>query len=90
MRVEKYIDISHIVIDHLPMNPSTLKLIDYLRKGGVVPAIKVATLPDGRYLIRDGRHRILAFKLLGRKKIKARYSKKLIQLNKTKKLENNL
>jgi ParB-like chromosome segregation protein Spo0J len=79
MRIEKEIYIQHIVIDHLPMNPSTLNLIDHLRNGGKIPAIKVARLPDGKYLIRDGRHRLLAYLLLGRKKIKARYSNKLYQ-----------
>lgn len=56
------------------MNPSTLSLIDYLREGGEVPPIKVAKHPDGGYIIRDGRHRVLAHKMLGRSKIKAKYS----------------
>lgn len=68
------IDIGLIRMDRYPMNPSTLSLIDYLRGGGVVPAIKVAKHPLGGYIIRDGRHRVLASKLLGRKQIKAKFS----------------
>lgn len=77
-----YVDISLIRMDKYPMNPSTLALVDHLRKGGKVPAIKIAKHPKGGYVIRDGRHRILAHKLLGRTKIEARFSNKtMINLN---------
>lgn len=58
-------------MDRYPLNPSTLDLIDYLRSGGSVPPIKVKRLPTGNYEIRDGRHRITAYKLLGKTHIKA-------------------
>lgn len=74
MRIEKEIDILSIKIDRYPMNPTTLNLIHYLDCGGTVPAIKVAKLKQGGFIIRDGRHRVLAYKLLGRKKILARFS----------------
>ena len=70
------IDVGLVRMDRYPMNPSTLSLIDYLREGGEVPAIKVAKHPKGGYIIRDGRHRVLAHKMLGRKKIKAKFSDK--------------
>ena len=70
------IDVGLVRIDRYPMNPSTLSLIDYLREGGEVPAIKVAKHPKGGYIIRDGRHRVLAHKMLGIKKIKAKFSDK--------------
>ena len=70
------VNIGLIRMDRYPMNPSTLSLIDYLREGGKVPAIKIAKHPNGGYIIRDGRHRILAHKLLGRTKIKAKFSDK--------------
>lgn len=75
IRHVRLIDVKLIRMDRYPMNPSTLSLIDYLRTGGEVPPIKVATHPDGGYIIRDGRHRVLAYKILGIKKIKAKYSK---------------
>lgn len=55
----------------LPLNPTTLALIDYLRKGGSVPPIRLAIDKNGQARIKDGRHRYLAFKMLGRKTIKA-------------------
>lgn len=70
------VDIGLIRMDRYPMNPSTLSLIDHLREGGEVPAIKIAKHPKGGYIIRDGRHRVLAHKLLGRTKIKAKFSDK--------------
>lgn len=81
MRLIKYIDISQIIIDHYPMNPSTLALIEYLVIGGKIPPIKVAKLQNGRFLIKDGRHRVLAYKLLGIKKIKAKFSEKSLLLD---------
>ena len=74
IRLCKFIDIALIKMDRYPMNPSTLNLIDYLRDGGDVPPIKVAKLPKGGYIIKDGRPRVLAHKMLGRTKIEARYS----------------
>lgn len=74
VRRSRFIDVNLIRMDRYPMNPSTLSLIDYLREGGEVPPIKVAKHPDGGYIIRDGRHRVLAYKMLGRNKIKAKYS----------------
>ena len=74
LRHESFIDINLIRMDRYPMNPSTLNLIDYLRKGGSIPPIKVAKHPNGGYIIRDGRHRVLAHKMLGIDKIKAKYS----------------
>lgn len=73
MRVERLIPVAQIVWDRLPLNPSTLDLVRYLDAGGAVPAIKVRALLDGRYEIRDGRHRLLAHKLLGRTHILAKW-----------------
>lgn len=73
-RYTELVSIDLIRMDRYPMNPSTLSLIDYLRGGGEVPAIKIAKHPKGGYIIRDGRHRILAHKLIGLKKIKAKFS----------------
>lgn len=74
MRVTKYIPVSQIDMDRYPMNPSTLSLIDYIREGNEVNAIEVSSLSNGRFRIKDGRHRVLAHKMLGLTKIKANYS----------------
>lgn len=68
------IDISQIDIDRYPLNPTVLGLIDYLRAGGITKPIKVAKKSSGGYILKDGRHRVLAYKLLGRTTIKATFS----------------
>lgn len=68
------IPIASIKMDRYPMNPSTLGLVDYLRKGGLVPPIKVAKSKGGGFVIRDGRHRVLANKLIGNHLIEAKFS----------------
>lgn len=74
MRVTKYIPVFQIDMDSYPMNPSTLSLIDYIREGNEVNAIEVSSLSNGRFRIKDGRHRVLAYKMLGLNRIKANYS----------------
>ena len=74
MRIIDFINISLIKMDRYPLNEKTLDLIKHLERGGSVPPIKIARLKDGRFIIRDGRHRITAFKLMGRKRIKSKYS----------------
>ena len=78
MRHTKSINISMVKMDRHPLNGKTLSLIKYLESGGMVPPIKVASLKQGGYIIKDGRHRITAFKLLDRPEIKAKYSTKPI------------
>lgn len=73
-RVVESISISTIVIDRFPINPSTLNLIDYIRDGGDVPPIQVIKIRNGRYKIKDGRHRVLAYKLIGIDKIEAKFA----------------
>ncbi len=77
MRYEqvKYIFISNIKFDNIPMNPQSLDLAIKIYNKEIVPnslpPIKVKLLPNGQYLIRDGRHRVVAFKLNGIDRIKA-------------------
>ena len=75
-RETREISIGLIDIDHLPLNATGLATTLALKTGIPMPPIKVAKLACGRFLIRDGRHRYLAHKLLGRKTIKARMSVK--------------
>jgi len=75
--IEKLINISNIRIDSHPLNPSTLELIDFIRKNGAQgsPPVRVKITENGVYMIKDGRHRVTAFKLLGIKQILAKVSK---------------
>lgn len=80
-RVKEYIPLSLIDMDRIPMDEKSLEFAIALRgyaSAGLVkaefPAIKVAKKRNGRYAIRDGRHRWLAHKLAGEKKILAKFS----------------
>jgi hypothetical protein len=74
MKIIKEILIESILIDKLPINPSVLALVDHIRSGGKMPAIHVEISKNGGYKIKDGRHRVCAYKLLGIKLINARIS----------------
>lgn len=79
MRVERLINISNIKIRRMPINEITFRYAKDLENGSIFPAIKVAKRMDGTFEIRDGRHRLLAHKLTGRRKILARYSKRILK-----------
>lgn len=72
MRVQRLFPICSLVVDRSPINPKTLGLVDFLRGGGKVGPIHIQ-LVSGNWKVCDGRHRILAYKLLGRTMIEARY-----------------
>jgi len=74
MRVTSKLPINCIIVEREPIGPATLALADYLRSGGSVPPIHVERLGNGQYKICDGRHRVLAYKLLGRNEIEAHYA----------------
>jgi len=71
MRVERLVDIS-LISGRLPMNPSVLSLVDFIRAGGEIPPVKLQMI-GGSFKLKDGRHRVAAYKLLGITKIKAKY-----------------
>jgi ParB-like chromosome segregation protein Spo0J len=66
------INIESILWDKLPINPSVLSLVDFIRSGGELPPIHLQKSSKGGYRLRDGRHRVCAYKLLGIKTIKSR------------------
>jgi uncharacterized ParB-like nuclease family protein len=76
MRKLEFIKMSTIMIDHLPLNPTGLATTVAMMEGVKMPPIKVVQLEDGRNKIKDGRHRYLAHKLLGKETIWAKVSKK--------------
>ena len=73
----KFINICNIKVDRYPLNPSTLSLIHFLEENGIeeLPPIRVRLESNGQYMIKDGRHRVTAFKLLGIKQILAKVSR---------------
>lgn len=79
MRIKENINISDILLDSMPINNETLRFVLLIIYGIEFPAIKVSKLYTGQYLIRDGRHRVTAYKLLGIKKIMASFSEKCLK-----------
>lgn len=75
MKNIKIIRVESILIDKLPINKSVLNLVWFILSGGVIPPIHVEISPNGGYKIKDGRHRVCAFKLLGYSNIEVRISK---------------
>lgn len=79
MKVIREILIESILIDKLPINPAVLDLVDFLRNGGEIPPIKLQVSSEGGYKLKDGRHRVCAYKLLGINTIKAKINIKKIK-----------
>lgn len=71
MRVVKDINICNITVDRHSLSKETLSIVDHLRDGGEVPPIKVYK-KGATFVLKDGRHRITAHKLLGLKQIKCK------------------
>lgn len=74
MRQLGQIPVSQIKMDRYPFQ-RILGLVNHLATGHSVPPIHVKILRNGQYQILDGRHRVMAFKLLGRETILARFNK---------------
>lgn len=72
-RYIRSIPVALVYTDRMPLNRSTLKLVIHLATGGTVPPIHVKRDWWGGYKVLDGRHRLCAYKLLGRSMILARY-----------------
>lgn len=68
--------IGAIAMDRWPHKPKTLDYAKALEEGAEFPPIKVHFW-DGRWRIRDGRHRLLAHKLCGRTHILVRRAVKV-------------
>ena len=65
------IKIESILIDNLPVNKKTFDLAMFIYQGGEIPPIKLSKSTLGGYRIKDGRHRVCAYKLLDMKEIEA-------------------
>jgi len=75
MKTFKWINIKNIIVDKYSISPETLELVLKIKSG----EIKIEDLPpittelkSGSYILKDGRHRVTAFKLLGIDKIYAK------------------
>ena len=80
VREIKLIDVSNLYSERpLPINEETFELALAIRQNkhliDALPPITVVQKLTGMFQIKDGRHRFLAFRLNGIKKIKARVSK---------------
>lgn len=84
MREIDFVYIEGILFDKLPMNKSVLDLVFFIMSGGEIPPIKLTKTKDG-YKLKDGRHRLAAYKLLGKKLILAKFYK---PINETKNKKN--
>lgn len=71
MKVVKRIPVGGVIMDKWPINESGLATTMAVSAGRPMPPIKVRSIGNGQYVILDGRHRTLAYKLLGRKTILA-------------------
>lgn len=80
IRTTEFIPMVNIKMDRWPICPQTLDLANKLNEGLEVPPIHVALTKHGQYKICDGRHRVTAYKLLGRSEILATYSKRKLKL----------
>lgn len=81
MRVKQEISVNLINMDRIPLDKKTFSFANCLNRRLFIPpyscgfpAIRVAKRKNGRYDIKDGRHRWVAHKLLGREKILAKFS----------------
>lgn len=60
----------------LPFDKKTLQYAKALEKGAKFPPIKIQHVGSGIWKVKDGRHRYLAHKLNGEKKIYVKFFKK--------------
>ena len=72
MRRTDFIFIDGILFDQLPINESVLNLVFFIMSGGEIPPIKVQKVKNG-WKLKDGRHRVAALKLLGKKVVFAKF-----------------
>lgn len=72
MRVLRWVKVKEINLIKPVLNKSVLNLVDHLKNGGSVPPIHIRINGNGKMIIKDGRHRVTAFRLLEKEDIHAR------------------
>ena len=75
MKRYNYVDLQLVRIDRyeLPLNRKVWELARFIENGGTVPPVRVTKSGLGGWRLVDGRHRYVAYKLLGLKKINIQY-----------------
>lgn len=78
VRVVGDVPLDIVEMDRWPRLDARLAgLLAHLAGGGTVPPVKLTNLGDGKFRIKDGRHRMAAYVLLGRPTIRAAFSTKV-------------
>ena len=72
MRKKDFVYIEGLQWDKLPINKTVLDLVFFIMSGGEIEPIKLIKTETG-WFVKDGRHRIAAYKLLNKKLILAKY-----------------
>ena len=75
-RVLAPVYISLIDTDRIPIGPVSLLYAIELQRGSCFPPVKLQRAAHGRFILKDGRHRFVAHKLLGYRMISAVYFSK--------------
>jgi len=70
----KRIKINLIEVDRWKLSPLVMKFAQDMEKGDEFPPVIVYLSVTGKYVLHDGRHRISAARLLGKKDILAKFS----------------
>lgn len=63
-----------IIADRVPVGRRTFEIAIHLEKGGTVPPIHVVPYKSGCWFVLNGRHRLAAHKLVGKKQILAKHA----------------
>ena len=70
MRTIETVPLATIIVDRWRIVPKTLEFALAMSYGDVFPPVKVQRVDDGRYRLKDGRHRVTAAKLNGMVKVR--------------------
>ena len=76
MRITKEVNINLIDIDRMPFDLKLLEYANEVLKGVIFPPIKLQRIKNGRFKIKDGRHRFLAHRINRKQTILEKYSLK--------------
>ncbi len=74
-RKVEWIYLANIKMDSLPLNPASYACAKAIEAGVEMPPIRVELLPSGQYRIKDGRHRYVAYRLNGIRRVRAYVSR---------------
>ncbi len=73
--VTTHIPLNLIDIDYLPIDRKSYELAKLIAAGTIISPIKLQRIAQGRFKLKNGRHKFVACKLLGYSHIAARFKK---------------